>query len=228
METVPSRMRDAVGTPVSAAARPALPKPLSALPSPGVVRQKFLHAHPCPRDLNVSRVARLLEHDNHAMRASLREFLCNPAFKPRYDIDLRDERTLALSRLRALTSIPGRFISVRDFIENPLRVFAAHELIGLADGSLATKLTVQFNLAGGTVLKLGTKRHHGALLDDIDALRAVGCFALTELNYGNNAVQMETTAVYDKRNAEFVINTPSVGAQKYWITVRRPTYARSR
>jgi hypothetical protein len=35
---------------------------------------------------------------------------------------------------------------------------------------------------------------------------------------GNNAVEMETTAHYDKEKQEFVINTPSTKAQKYWIT----------
>jgi acyl-CoA oxidase len=29
---------------------------------------------------------------------------------------------------------------------------------------------------------------------------------------------METTAHYDKETKEFVINTPSTKAQKYWIT----------
>jgi acyl-CoA oxidase len=41
---------------------------------------------------------------------------------------------------------------------------------------------------------------------------------LTELGYGNNAVEMETTAVYDKKTEEFIINTPTTLAQKYWIT----------
>ena len=63
---------------------------------------------------------------------------------------------------------------------------------------MSTKMTVQFNLFGGTVLKLGTERHHHQLLKGIDTLDDVGCFGLTELGYGNNAVEMETTAVYDK------------------------------
>ena len=29
---------------------------------------------------------------------------------------------------------------------------------------------------------------------------------------------METTAIYDKATKEFVINTPTALAQKYWIT----------
>ena len=35
---------------------------------------------------------------------------------------------------------------------------------------------------------------------------------------GNNAVEMQTTAVYDKVAQEFVVHTPSALAQKYWIT----------
>ena len=45
---------------------------------------------------------------------------------------------------------------------------------------MGTKMTVQFNLFGGTVLKLGTERHHH-LLPGIDTLEEVGCFGLTEL-----------------------------------------------
>ena len=76
----------------------------------------------------------------------------------------------------------------------------------------------QFNLFGGTVLKLGTERHHKVLLEGIDNLQDIGCFGLTELGYGNNAVEMETTAVYDEKTKEFIVNTPHPLAQKYWIT----------
>ena len=79
---------------------------------------------------------------------------------------------------------------------NPSRIFAAHEL-AVIDPAMGTKMTVQFNLFGGTVLRLGTERHH-YLLEGIDRMTDVGCFGLTELGYGNNAVEMETTATYDK------------------------------
>ena len=102
--------------------------------------------------------------------------------------------------------------------KDPRRIFAAHELTAIIDPSMATKMTVQFNLFGGTVLKLGTERHHEKLLKGIDNLDDIGCFALTELGYGNNAVEMETTATYDKATQEFIINTPTTLAQKYWIT----------
>ena len=37
-------------------------------------------------------------------------------------------------------------------------VLVAHEMAGSVEGSMATKMTVQWNLFGGTVLKLGTER----------------------------------------------------------------------
>lgn len=40
----------------------------------------------------------------------------------------------------------------------------------------------------------------------------------TELGFGNNAVEMQTTSVYDPKTKEFIINTPTTIAQKYWIT----------
>jgi alkylation response protein AidB-like acyl-CoA dehydrogenase len=40
--------------------------------------------------------------------------------------------------------------------------------------------------AGGTVLKLGTARHHQGLLRGIDNVDDIGCFALTELGFGEH------------------------------------------
>ncbi len=135
---------------------------------------------------------------------------------PRYNISLEEERDLALRRLQRICD--NKFISVLDFWNNPLRIFAAHELTAIIDPAMTTKMTVQFNLFGGTVLKLGTERHHKELLEGIDNLNDVGCFGLTELGYGNNAVEMETTAIYDEKTKEFIVNTPNPLAQKYWIT----------
>jgi len=46
----------------------------------------------------------------------------------------------------------------------------------------------------------------------------MGCFCLTELGYGNNAIEMETTATWDNEKKVFVLNTPTINSQKYWIT----------
>ncbi len=157
-----------------------------------------------------------LEHDNQETRKKLRELFKDPLFTPRYNISLDEERDLALKRLQKICD--HQLISVLDFKSNPHRIFSVHEAVGMMDGSSATKMTVQFNLFGGTVLKLGTQKHHDLLLKDIDSLSAVGCFGLTELGCGNNAVEMQTTANYDSKTEEFIIHTPNVLARKYWIT----------
>jgi len=165
---------------------------------------------------DIKHIQALLDHDNHEMREEMRKFISSPAFTPQYNISLKEERDVAYNRLKAICD--AGFISVLDFKNNPLKVFAAHELGTIIDPAMATKMTVQFNLFGGTVLKLGTQRHFDKYIAGIDTLDAMGCFGLTELGYGNNAVEMETTAVYDKQTKEFVVNTPSPLAQKYWIT----------
>nr|XP_040578957.1 acyl-coenzyme A oxidase 3, peroxisomal-like [Lepeophtheirus salmonis] len=167
-------------------------------------------------NFSISELTRILDHDNHEMRNNLRSFLSDPLMKPRYNISLEEERELALQKLQKICD--HKFLSVTDFKDNPWRIFAAHEIAAIIDPAMTTKMTVQFNLFGGTVFKLGTKRHHDKLLAGIDNLSDVGCFGLTELGFGNNAIEMQTTAVYDNENQEFTIHTPTPLAQKYWIT----------
>ncbi len=141
-------------------------------------------------------ICKLLDANNLESREDLRQFLAVGAMVPRYNIPLADEREVALRRLKMVCD--AGFISVLDFRRNPLKIFATHELCAVVDPSMTTKMTVQFNLFGGTVLKLGTRKHHDKFLGAIDSLDAVGCFGLTELGFGNNAVEMETVATYKK------------------------------
>ena len=103
----------------------------------------------------------------------------------------------------------NKLFSVNDFIKNPLNIFANHEMASCIDASMATKLSVQLNLFGGTVVTLGTERHK-SIADGVDSLSTIGCFALTELGFGNNAVQMETIAQYDPETKEFIIHSPTI------------------
>ena len=112
---------------------------------------------------DVSQMTFLLDHDNQEKRAKFRKILSeDPLMTPKYNISIDEERELALKRLKKLCD--QGFISVLDFRNNPLWIFAAHELAAVVDAAMTTKMTVQFNLFGGTVLKLGTERHHDKLL----------------------------------------------------------------
>ena len=51
---------------------------------------------------------------------------------------------------------------------------------------------------------------------NITALRMSGCYAQTELGHGSNVAGIETTATFDRATQEFVINTPTISAIKFW------------
>jgi acyl-CoA oxidase len=115
---------------------------------PNAVRQRVSAREAAQFD--VADMKHWLDNDNHAMRDEMRDFLKDPIFVPKYDISLKEERDLALARLKKLCERPGRFVAVEDFKTNPTRIFAAHEIACLVEGATATKLTVSFNLFGGT------------------------------------------------------------------------------
>ena len=79
------------------------------------------------------------------MRANFRNFISEPVMVPRYNISLPEERDLALRRLQRICD--NKFISVLDFWNNPLRIFAAHELAAVIDPAMTTKMTVQVYLS---------------------------------------------------------------------------------
>lgn len=162
------------------------------------------------------RLTRVLENDNHELRDQLKTVFEDPIYAPKYQLTLDEERDLAYRRLKHLCS--HRLFSVFDFETDPRRIFAAHDVAGFVDGSMATKMTVQFNLFGGTLLHFGNRQRFTKILEKIDTLDEVGCFGLTELGFGNNAVEMETTAEYRPDSQTIVINSPTTLSQKYWIT----------
>jgi hypothetical protein len=84
--------------------------------------------------LDVESLQFVLDHDNHDMRQRLKDFMNQPLFVPRYNISIAEERQLAYARLAAVCQHPHPFFSVQDFRDNPHRIYAAHEMLGYADG----------------------------------------------------------------------------------------------
>lgn len=81
---------------------------------------------------------------------------------------------------------------------------------------IATKFAVNLNLYFKTLDNLGTQIHDELKLKTREGLD-IGCFALTELGHGSNVRGILTTAHYDANSEQFIINTPTDLAMKFWI-----------
>ncbi|KAK9144548.1 hypothetical protein Sjap_004451 [Stephania japonica] len=47
-------------------------------------------------------------------------------------------------------------------------------------------------------------------------MQIVGCYAQTELGHGSNVQGLETTATFDPKSDEFIINSPTLTSSKWW------------
>ncbi|EGR29306.1 hypothetical protein IMG5_158840 [Ichthyophthirius multifiliis] len=54
-------------------------------------------------------------------------------------------------------------------------------------------------------------------LNDVLTLKIIGCYAQTELAHGSDIQNLQTTATFDKQTDEFILNTPSIEATKWWV-----------
>ena len=85
------------------------------------------------------------------------------------------------------------------------------------DGSLTIKFGVQFGLFGGSIQKLGTKKHQDEYLKPTGTADLLGCFAMTETGHGSNVRGIKTTATYDKKTDSIIIHTPGKNDNKEYI-----------
>lgn len=101
--------------------------------------------------------------------------------------------------------------------DNIAKYAAVFETLGYHDLSLVVKFGVQFGLWGGSVLWLGTQKHHDQYLKDIGSLELPGCFAMTETGHGSNVRDAETTVTYDPNTDELIVHSPTISSGKDYI-----------
>ncbi|MCA9565988.1 MAG: acyl-CoA dehydrogenase family protein, partial [Myxococcales bacterium] len=97
------------------------------------------------------------------------------------------------------------------------KFIAVFEELAIYDLNLVVKYGVQFGLFGGSILFLGTEKHHVKYLPEVGTLDLPGCFAMSELGHGSNVRQLMTTATFDRKSDCWVIRTPDDIARKEWI-----------
>jgi acyl-CoA oxidase len=163
---------------------------------------------------------RYLEADHRDLRDEVRALLVRPSMRPAATLPTAAYRARVLD---ALHELAGEGLGRVGFPEefggrgDPAGGVAVFETLAFGDLSILVKFGVQFGLFGGSILQLGTRRHHERYLASIGSLELPGCYAMTETGHGSNVRDLETTATYDPADDEWVVDTPREEAAKDWI-----------
>lgn len=164
---------------------------------------------------NVKKMSEFLEGEFMPLKKQIMELFANPIFYRDYEQSKEQQRQHVLEMIKFLGQ--SGVVVLKDLKTNPIRYLNALYYMSWYDSSVSIKAGVQNLLWGNSILNLGTEKHHNMYLEEIQTVRLPGCFAMTEIEHGSNVRKLQTTSTYDKSKQEFVINTPTPGAKKFWI-----------
>ncbi|CAN3357376.1 acyl-coenzyme A oxidase 2 [Diutina catenulata] len=128
-----------------------------------------------------------------------------------YDQTKEQQREVTALKISRLT----RYLE----IDSEKKTDARLSMIGVMDPQSVTRPAVHLKLWIPAIRGNGTKEQYNYWVKNkSDVITKIyGCFGMTELAHGSNVPGIETTATFDQETDEFVINTPHIGATKWWI-----------
>jgi acyl-CoA oxidase len=77
-------------------------------------------------------------------------------------------------------------------------------------------VTLHFQMFELCVKYLGDEEQVAELMPQVTKMNIIGNYCQTEMGHGSNVQGLLTTAKYDPKTQDFVINTPCVSATKMW------------
>lgn len=134
-----------------------------------------------------------------------------PTFRD-YELSRDENRAQTASRIGRMT----QYVELESYKDFWRRI----NLVTMYDPSLGIRISVNLGLFMHCVKGNGTAaqfKYWGVEKEAKYMKQIWGCFAMTELGHGSNVAGVETTATFDRNSDEFIINTPHVGATKWWI-----------
>ncbi|MHC0433522.1 acyl-CoA dehydrogenase family protein [Streptomyces sp. O3] len=159
----------------------------------------------------VEELAHLLYNgsDRTDIHAPWRALIADPEFHYQPGLTTTEQISRSYQRLHLVNDIVG---TPELLPQDPHRLSAMHEWIGGVDGGLCTLASIHYNLFLGSLLE---HDDHGRDLTPYTSLSRTGTFLCTELEHGNDAANLQTTATYDPTTGGFTLHTPTIGAQKF-------------
>ena len=160
-------------------------------------------------------LARLLfgrDGERERVHGTWRRLISDPTFRHHPDRTPAEQAARSYEWLRL----------VNDTLDEPERLAAdpallagLHEWAAIVEGGggLCTVASIHYNLFLGSLLD--HDHDHRRDLGQYTAMRRVGTFLCTELDHGNDAAGLETTAELDRETGGFTLHTPHPGARKF-------------
>ncbi|MEV3914128.1 acyl-CoA dehydrogenase family protein [Streptomyces canus] len=151
------------------------------------------------------------EEDKERVHGTWRHLLAAKEFRHRPDLSTGERTALSYERLRLVNSLVGSPLALAGDARS---LAALHEWVGVADGGVCTLASIHYNLFLGSLLD-HQNGIDGRDLSEFTSMRQAGTFLCTELDHGNDAPALQTTAVLDPETGGFILHTPTPGAQKF-------------